>query len=32
VGGRKQWRVQVKWPDLPTAKWYSRQQVDPHLY
>ena len=32
VGGRKQWRVQVKWPDLPNPKWYSRPQVDPHVY
>ena len=31
VGGRRQFRVQVKWPDLPNPKWYSRQQIDPNL-
>ena len=31
VGGRRQFRVQVRWPDLDKPKWYSRQQVDPHL-
>jgi hypothetical protein len=31
IKGRKQWRVQVKWPDIAQPRWYSRAQIDENV-
>lgn len=31
VGGRKQFRIQVKWPDLDKPRWYSRAEIDANM-